>query len=537
METFLHPIGYSLLTLKKYPYRLHPFRILKFIAFILSLILTCLMITPLIFNSDSFLFDVPKEVPILQSTHTFIHSAYYYPVSKSLGNNAVAIVTTMNKRTVPIITDYTINIHGSHIKKKVGKVATLTTEHLLNDRCDYSLVLIQANTLGGMTKLEIESGGVTVEIPFKSPKYSAPKPVVFCISPQFAAEQWQTFLTQLHISKRYGAHVHLYVVSMVESYYKLIKEYEKLGLVSIEPWLTIKFPVTDGPYLEPNRNVELRNQAAAHTDCILMYKEAVSFVGILDMDDILIPNKANSYYEEFEREYGGSWYISALQYGKADFETIKVAELEAQSISAIVKNARRLPTKDQGKSFVRPERFNSSWSHYSRNSDNKPMYWTPHQTVPLSMRKKAMQYNGIFHMKNMYLTNLTKVRDGAVPVNPGDNITQLISDQHLLEIDMEMKSILTSEPIAALSATLPKTDFYMPIIFKCYNDSFYHLRDTKTLLNDVTCVNAFDCELPQQEGMPCTHSDATYHSGPPMFPITFHWATDAYFSSEIGCYQ
>lgn len=83
METFLHPIGYSLLTLKKYPYRLHPFRILKFIAFILSLILTCLMITPLIFNSDSFLFDVPKEVPILQSTHTFIHSAYYYPVSKS----------------------------------------------------------------------------------------------------------------------------------------------------------------------------------------------------------------------------------------------------------------------------------------------------------------------------------------------------------------------------------------------------------------------------------------------------------------------
>ncbi|KAF1752678.1 hypothetical protein GCK72_019233 [Caenorhabditis remanei] len=537
MDTFLHPIAYSLLSLRKYRYKLHPLRICKLVAFVFFVVVVSLiLITPLLSHNE-ILYSTPKEVPILQKTHAFIHSAYYYPVSKSLGNNAVALVTTMNKRTVPVITDYTINLHGSHLKKRVANVATLTTEHLLNDRCDYSLVLVQTNLLTGMTKLEIESEGVLTEIPFKTPKYSAPKPVVFCVSPQFAAEQWQTFLTQLHISKKYGAHLQLYVVSMVESYYKLIKEYEKLGLVSIEPWLTIKFPVTDGPYLEPNRNVELRNQAAAHTDCILMYKEAVSFVGILDMDDILIPNNANSYYEEFEREYGGSWFVSALQYGKADFETIKVAELESQSISAIVRNARRLPTKDQGKSFVRPERFNSSWSHYSRNSDNKPIYWTPKQTVPLMMRKKQMKFNGIFHMKNMYLKNLTDVRDGAVPLNPGDNITQLISEEHLAEIDAEMKSILSLEPIAQLSTTLPKDDFYMPIIFKCYNDSFYHLRDTKTLMNDITCVNAFDCELPQREDMPCIHSDATYHSGPSMFPITFHWATDPFFTNEIGCYQ
>ncbi|CAO4378286.1 unnamed protein product [Caenorhabditis nigoni] len=537
MEKLIHPMSYSLLTLRKLRYKLHPLRLFKLFLFIGFLIILFLLLGTTAFKHKELIIETPKEIVILQKTHAFVHSAYFYPVSKSLGNNAIAIVTTMNKRTVDPITDYTIKVHGSYMRKRMTNVATLTTEHLLNDRCDYSQVLIQSNLFPGMNKLEIESEGVLTEIPFKMPKYSAPKPVVFCVSPQFAAEQWQTFLTQLHISKRYGAHLQLYIVSMVESYYKLIKEYEKLGLVSIEPWLTIKFPVTDGPYLEPNRNVELRNQAAAHTDCILMYKEAVSFVGILDMDDILIPNNANSYYEEFEREYGGSWFISALQYGKADFETIKVASLEDQSITAIVKNARRLPTKDQGKSFVRPERFNSSWSHYSRNSDDKPMYWTPKQSVPLMMRRKAMRTNNIFHLKNMFLKNLTDVKDGAVPLNPGDNITQLISEDHLAEIDAEMKSILALEPIAELSKTLPKDDYYMPIIFKCYNDSFYHLRDTHTLMNDVTCVNAFDCELPQRADMPCVHSDATYHSGPSMFPITFHWATDALFTNEIGCYQ
>ncbi|CTQ86784.1 Glycosyltransferase family 92 protein [Caenorhabditis elegans] len=447
------------------------------------------------------------------------------------------MVTTMNKRTVSKITRHTINLIGTNRTSRWLKKATLTTEHALDDRCDYSLILAQTNLLENMRTLEIEADGILMQIPMKRPKYSAPKPVVFCVSPQFAAEQWQTFLVQLHVSKRYGAHLQLYVVSMVESYFNLLKEYEKLGLVSIEPWLTIKFPTTDGPYLEPNRNVELRNQAAAHTDCILMYKEAVSFIGVIDMDDILIPTNANSYYEEFEREYAGSWEISALQYQKFDFRTIKSAKLEAQSISEIVKNARRLPTKDQGKCFFRPERFNSSWSHYSRNSDNHAIYLTQDQEHRIHWRRKVGQANGIFHMKKMTMVNLEHVPEGAIPVNPGDNITELISEQHLKEINEDMKRMLTRPEIANLSSILPNDDFYMNIVFQCYNESFYHIRDTNFLYNDVTCVNAFNCELPQRENIPCIHSDATYHSGPKMWPITYHYATNSFFSRDIGCYQ
>ncbi|CAL2044878.1 unnamed protein product [Caenorhabditis brenneri] len=481
----------------------------------------------------------PQEVRVLQYTHTFIHSAYYYPTSKSLGDNAVALVTTMNKRTVWNILDHKINLVGTNQSTKITRQASLSTEHRSFERCDYLLITAQSNMIDNMEKLEIEAKGVLVEIPIKRPIYFAPKPVVFCVSPQFAAEQWQTFLVQLHVSKRYGAHLHLYIVSMVESYFKLIKEYEKLGLVSIEPWLTIKFPITDGPYLEPNRNVELRNQAAAHTDCLLMYKESASFVGILDMDDILIPT-ANSYYEEFEREYAGDWLISALHYDKYDYKTIKVADLKSQSLSSIVKNAERLPTKDTGKSFLRPERFNSTWSHWSRAAEKQPIYFDENGEKlekPLFRKLKTISNNGMFHLKNMYLRDKNDLSERGIPLNPTNNFTQIISGVHLEEIDAEIKRMLLLPQIAELDDTLPKEEFYMPIIFDCYNQSFYHIRDMNQMRPDKLCVNAYSCDLPQREDMPCIHSDATYHSGPSMWPITYHFATSSYFSADIGCYQ
>lgn len=91
--------------------------------------------------------------------------------------------------------------------------------------------------------------------------------------------------------------------------------------------------------------------------------------------------------------------------------------------------------------------------------------------------------------------------------------------------------------ISKLADSLPKEEFYMPIIFKCYNESFYHLRDTNQMRPDILCVNAYSCDLPQQVGNRCVHSDATYHSGPPMWPISFHFATNSFFSRDIGCYQ
>ncbi|CAI5451328.1 unnamed protein product [Caenorhabditis angaria] len=469
---------------------------------------------------------------ILQHTHTFIHSVYYYKNSKSLGKNAIAIVATMNKRTVPIITDMKIDLiatdsDGNQMKTK----ATLTSENLLSERCDYLMILAQANTLNNMAKLEIESVGSRTLIPFKYPIRKASKPVIFCVSPQFAAEQWQVFLTQVHIAKKYGAHLHIYVVSMIESYFELLREYEKLGYISIEPWLTIKFAEHNEPVLEPNSNVELRAQTAAHTDCILMYKESASFIGSLDLDDILIPINSRSYYEEFEKEHMNSILISAVNYVKRDYETVKSPFLNEFSITNILKYSKPLNTNDTGKSFARPTRYNSSWAHWSRNADLVLQYLTPDNFQPV-YRKIKFKNSGMFHIKTIKFAD----RPTLYQRKEAD-LKSIINLVDLEEIEMDLKKHLNLPQIKSISNRLPKDDFYINIIFNCYNQSFYHMRDTDNFNPDFTCVNAYYCELPQRDEYPCIHSDANYKSGPSMIPITYHFAENHGFSRNIGCYQ
>ncbi|CAI5452379.1 unnamed protein product [Caenorhabditis angaria] len=478
---------------------------------------------------------INNELLYLQHTHTFIHSAYYYPDSKSLGKNAIAIVTTTNKRTVNEILNMKINIVASNDTGIMKTEATVTTEHRLEDRCDYLMLLAQANTLDNMNVLEIEADGVSLSIPYKIPKKVAPKPVVFCVAPQFAAEQWQTFLAQVHISKFYGAHLQMYVVSMVESYFQLLQEYEKLGYLSIEPWLTIKFSKVDEPVMEPNRNVELRAQTAAHTDCLLMYKEAAEFIGSLDMDDLLIPVNSSSYYEMFERDYNGNWRVSALHYTKYDYETIKSPHLDETSIMAMVKQARYLNTIDSGKSFVRSERYNSTWAHWSRVADSVPQFFGEIKPKPFYMYRKQMRNTGMFHFKrqiNKSRKELAKLGEGTIPLNPRNNESLIISEEDLQAIEDDLQRHLALPQIQKLAPHLPKDDFYMPIILKCYTDAFYHIRDLGKFSQDEICVNAYSCDIPQQHDYSCVHSDAMYHSGPRMDPITYHYTTDSFFTKS-----
>uniref|UniRef100_A0A915EG04 Glycosyltransferase family 92 protein n=1 Tax=Ditylenchus dipsaci TaxID=166011 RepID=A0A915EG04_9BILA len=87
--------------------------------------------------------------------------------------------------------------------------------------------------------------------------------------------------------------------------------YQKQKVAEIEPWslLTIdenrQFEKEDNP----NGELEWRNQAAAHTDCVLKYKEAAQFLIISDLDDLLIPQLGNTMIEELN--------ILNLKYPKA----------------------------------------------------------------------------------------------------------------------------------------------------------------------------------------------------------------------------
>ena len=168
-------------------------------------------------------------------------------------------------------------------------------------------------------------------------RYTAPKPVIICISPQFVAEQWQIFLMHVHVanrwvlflgsfkntSYRFGGHLHIYLTSIIESFFELMKEYEREGYLTLDFWLRMKFEHTTTPYFEPNENIEWRNQAGAQTDCLLQYKEAAEYISFFDMDDILFPKNYPTYLEEFNAEWALQPDATSVFYGRREHEFVK----------------------------------------------------------------------------------------------------------------------------------------------------------------------------------------------------------------------
>lgn len=112
------------------------------------------------------------------------------------------------------------------------------------------------------------------QIPFEVVS-SEPKPVVMCISPLFAAENWHNLLVSLHVYKIFGAHMHLYIRSIVSPMLEILRVYEQEGYATLKPWNRINLLNRDEQDFNPNLNVEFRSQAAAQTDCLLRYKVTI----------------------------------------------------------------------------------------------------------------------------------------------------------------------------------------------------------------------------------------------------------------------
>ncbi|KAF1753935.1 hypothetical protein GCK72_020492 [Caenorhabditis remanei] len=437
----------------------------------------------------------------LPVVHVFLVSAYYYPTSKSLGPNAVALNMVVDSKSLNI-DNATYSVVGSNSTHRVISNAPSQVEGVPN--CRYTTAMASTNTVSNLAKLEMESTGMTVEIPFKIARYSAPRPVIICISPQFVAEQWQIFMMQVHVSHRFGGHLHIYLTSIIDSYFELMKKYELLGFITIDYWLRMKFSKTETPFFEPNGNVEWRNQAGAQIDCLLQYKEAAEYIAFFDMDDILFPKTYPRYIEEFQAE----WSVDPTTENFSEF-----------NFPDLVTSLRSSSTVKRGKVVVRPDRYNSTWIHYSWHDLNSRIIASPN----LIHVQRPTQKHGDNKM-------LIKWKMEFGPLN------ETIKSVDIAAIQKEIEKIRNSTIHPDITSRLPTSDFYLPIVFECYYKSFYGAAfDNQP--GGFLCPNADSCELPQRENFKCIHSDAEYHSGPHMVPYTFHYAKKPFWSSSVGCYQ
>ncbi|CAL2042501.1 unnamed protein product [Caenorhabditis brenneri] len=396
--------------------------------------------------------------------------------------------------------------------------------------CRYAPVVARANSVDRMSKLEMEF--------LSRARYTAPKPVIICISPQFVAEQWQIFLMHVHVAHRFGAHMHIYIISIVNAFFDLMKEYETMGYLTMKKWVKMKITNSETPYFELNLNTELRNQAGALSDCLLQYKEAAEFIAFFDMDDILVPLNYPTYLQEFTAEWQVQENTTSLIYGRREHEFVKGMihvlirsgqvlpdpvrpglKLNSERLSEfnfheLVASLRSSLVK-AGKSVVKPALHNSTWIHVSHREAASTRHNVAHPR--LIHVQRPIQKHGNNEIKALWKFDFKA-------------FNETIKEEDIQAIEVDIWRVRNISSIAEIGTRLPSVDYYFPIVFKCYLDEFYGRALTK-------CPNAERCKLPQRSDYKCIHTDAEYFSGPTMKPFTYHFSDNPVWSKDYGCYQ
>ncbi|EFO89173.1 hypothetical protein CRE_30593 [Caenorhabditis remanei] len=397
---------------------------------------------------------------------------------------------------------YVVGSNGTH--EKLAK-ADSQIEGVIP--CRYAPAMAKTNTLENMTKLEMESNGTRVEvrisigntlftakfqIPFKMARYTAPKPVIICISPQFVAEQWQIFIMHVHVANRFGGHLHIYLSSIIDSYFELMKEYEKQGYVTIDFWRRMKFAHSETPIK--------KQQNTLHSSIWMMY---------------------TSYLEEFDSEWTIQPNASSIVFKRREHEFVKAEYLSEFSMHDIISSLKSSRTIKAGKVIVKPHLYNSTWIHDSQHEDPKMRHRVGITTL-IHVQRPLQK-----HSENN-MTRLWQVKFGPLMVK--------FRPEDIRAIEEDIWRIRNISKVTKIAKRLPNTDFYLPIVFKCYYDVLYGPSNVEHT-GIHSCPNAESCFMPQREDYKCIHSDAQYFSGPHMVPFTYHFSNNSFWSKDIGCYQ
>ncbi|CAO4378123.1 unnamed protein product [Caenorhabditis nigoni] len=247
------------------------------------------------------------------------------------------------------------------------------------------------------------SGVNMTMIPFKTPSYQK-RDVVVCISPLYVTEQWQNFLLAVHILKKFGAHMHLYFISAVTSFFELMWEYQKHDYLTIQPWDRMMFPFVPGDIADAYTQVEFQNLAAAQTDCLLQYKasktfiyfyitdfqESAQFVALFDLSDILIPKLAPTFIKEFQillERNNGTKDVAYFEYPSQHYEAT-VYNHTVFRIEDMIRSLVNMEKKTAGKIVMIPEKLNYTWM-------DRPL------SLPGGLRSITVEDNEIIHLANI----------------------------------------------------------------------------------------------------------------------------------------
>ncbi|KAI1726192.1 glycosyltransferase family 92 domain-containing protein [Ditylenchus destructor] len=322
--------------------------------------------------------------------------------------------------------------------------------------------------------------------------------VVACFSPLFYNERWQLIIPTLEIYRQLGVTLQVYYIqSMLVEILRFIQLYERLNVTKVETWSKLSvmnLNPSNSSLLpldyDPNAELEWRNQAAAHTDCLLNYREAAEFVIISDIDDVLFPRLGKTFLDEFRILSSQFPAAAGFSYNRYNTELITSNDPDDFSLSALINSARIAREWEDPKYVVKPSYVQSVWLHWPGIMDRGYMQQVPDRlNFMVHFRNWSMVDYGASIMPRMQRSfELFQYQ-----------ISDVIQPPATADIEANFRKFLKeNSPGEILFDNLPRQVRYYPLIAECYNRIFY-----ARAKRPQNCPGPMRCHLPPIEGLQC----------------------------------
>ncbi|CAD5219016.1 unnamed protein product [Bursaphelenchus okinawaensis] len=451
-------------------------------------------------------------------------SATYFSDSKSgYPENTMAILFNSQKRLWPPRPFLCVSNNGTKVFAELAKIRYAFEPIYI---CRWATYLMTCPVVGlpnGFALSDTRFSSATIQVPYRTAVQQR-MGVVACFSPLFYNERWQLIIPTLEIYRQLGVDMQVfYIQSMLTDIMDYMKVYEKLNIIKINTWNMIRLDPNKERKLgyDPNAELEWRNQATAHTDCFLNYKQAAEFIIISDIDDILFPKLGETYLEEFRRLAVTFPLGAGFSYSRYNTELIASKSPQDYSLSSLINSAKIANEWEDGKYVVRPKFIETVWLHWPGIMDSNYKMYAVDEEI-----------NIMVHMRNWSIV------EKSSPLKPAKNfdlfkyqISDVIQPQMTHDLERNFRRFLRLYAHKEFER-LPNEVRYYPLIEECYNRIFYGRSK-----RPESCPGPLRCDLPKVEGLRCSIARKVYEHDSMNTKVKIHFAQDGgdFVISYNGC--
>uniref|UniRef100_A0A914PUX1 Glycosyltransferase family 92 protein n=1 Tax=Panagrolaimus davidi TaxID=227884 RepID=A0A914PUX1_9BILA len=325
--------------------------------------------------------------------------------------------------------------------------------------------------------------------------YEEKHEVISCFSPLFYNERWQLLITSMEIFRQFGVNLQVYYIQSIRK--ELVGHlpiYEELGHVAVESWVLIDLGFAHKRSTDPNKELDWRNQGAAHTDCFLKYRESADFIIISDIDDILFPQLGKKYIQEFRSLAYQNPFAAGFSYNRYNIEVATSKFSSKFSLSKLLNSVQVTDEWENGKSIVIPSKVETVWIHY-----------------PAIIKSGYSMVNLSFSNENQ-----TSFKEFYDP-----QISQIFHPKDVETFVINAKIFIKQNAKNEFKA-LPSDIHYYPLMEKCYNEIFYSKKK-----NVDACPGPTRCRLPAYvSGFSCVIAKRKYTHHTISKTLKLHFPTN-----------